>query len=559
MGRKSTAQPRPVLHVPPNGIGPIVDPNPNDVLCGRGGRINSHTGNIQFREIIASLKKDYLAKTTKKLEKAHIAAKIIYDIRSMEPPGRFLKENRDTGLWFDIGDAKAIKKAGQALREDAPDIRPAIEGDSSGDDKDSSGDDNKKSPSKKSEDSAKEPTLTKKAEKKNESTPDLNDEPKKSTASAPSPTKVQPSQTAPAPRQGQGFVSGRGPQHLPNRTGPWDQQGNTAYPARTPQDYQAQVAMPPPYPQQVHSYSGNDQGFQVPIQAQIPIQAPPHPSLVYALPNQLYSGARSVGQRVATASRHAMDALNQVQSSSAQYPHDYRPPDDIAFGRQFHPPSGTVLSSDNTMSTLSGLSEPLSSGIGMETGSGTIVNEMPPPGGVPAGRSSSLRLSQLNSMTGSTRSQLSHLQSSSRMSDLSGGSLRSIGRDSLLRSFSFPDMNSITEHQSWKAIMEVDEDGSNGTFPPSILSSGSSGRFSVGSRNSLNRGDPMRGRTQSTASAMSISMASMSIGSSGTSSQQWLAGIASAPLPLMDDGRSILSDMSSDLNALDLADPRLAL
>ena len=27
MGRKSTAQPRPVLNVPPRGIGPIVDPN----------------------------------------------------------------------------------------------------------------------------------------------------------------------------------------------------------------------------------------------------------------------------------------------------------------------------------------------------------------------------------------------------------------------------------------------------------------------------------------------------------------------------------------------------
>jgi hypothetical protein len=123
LGRKSTAQPRPILHVPPRGIDRILDPNVNDVLCGRGGRVNSYSGNIQFREMIASLKKDYLAKTTKKLEKAHIASKIINDIRSMQPPGRFLKEDPDTGFWFDIGDAKAIKKAGQALREDGADIR----------------------------------------------------------------------------------------------------------------------------------------------------------------------------------------------------------------------------------------------------------------------------------------------------------------------------------------------------------------------------------------------------------------------------------------------------
>jgi hypothetical protein len=109
--------------VPPRGIDGIVDPNLNDVLCGRGGRVNSHAGNIQFREIIATLKKEYLAKTTKKLEKAPIASKIVNDIRSMEPPGRFLKEDPDTGLWFDIGDAKAIKKAGQALREVASSIR----------------------------------------------------------------------------------------------------------------------------------------------------------------------------------------------------------------------------------------------------------------------------------------------------------------------------------------------------------------------------------------------------------------------------------------------------
>jgi hypothetical protein len=100
--RLKTMQPRPLLRVPPRGIDGIVHVNPNDVLSGRGGRVNSHVGNIQFRDIIASSKKGYLAKTVKKLEKAHIASKIINDIRSMDPPGRFLKEDADTGLWFEI-------------------------------------------------------------------------------------------------------------------------------------------------------------------------------------------------------------------------------------------------------------------------------------------------------------------------------------------------------------------------------------------------------------------------------------------------------------------------
>lgn len=120
--KQSTAQPRPKIAIPPNGIGPILDPNVNDVLSGRGGRINAHVGNVQFREIVAEQKKIYLAKDTKKLEKAHIAADIVYFIRRMEPPGRFLKEDAN-GAWWDIGDQKAIKKVGQALREDAPEIR----------------------------------------------------------------------------------------------------------------------------------------------------------------------------------------------------------------------------------------------------------------------------------------------------------------------------------------------------------------------------------------------------------------------------------------------------
>jgi hypothetical protein len=119
--KKSKAQPRPILHVPPRGIDGIFDPNTNDVLCGRGGRVNSHVGNIHFREIISHSKVQYQAETTKKLEKAYIASRIINCVRSMDPPGRFLKEDADTGLWYDIGDAKAIKKAGQALREDAGD------------------------------------------------------------------------------------------------------------------------------------------------------------------------------------------------------------------------------------------------------------------------------------------------------------------------------------------------------------------------------------------------------------------------------------------------------
>jgi len=124
--RKSVAQPRPSIRVPARGIGPILLPNGNDVLSGRGGRINAHVGNVQFREMVNQRKSEYLNVSTKKLEKAHIAATIVREVRGMVPSGRFLKQDSDTGMWYDIGDTKAIKKVGQALREDAPDIRQEI-------------------------------------------------------------------------------------------------------------------------------------------------------------------------------------------------------------------------------------------------------------------------------------------------------------------------------------------------------------------------------------------------------------------------------------------------
>lgn len=125
--RPSQAKPRPSINIQPRGIGPILDPNCNDVLSGRGGRINAHAGNVQFRNLVHSKRNHYLNLQTKKLEKAYIAAEIVRHVRTMEPPGRFLKEDAD-GVWYDIGDAKAIKKVGQALREDAPEMRQEVGG-----------------------------------------------------------------------------------------------------------------------------------------------------------------------------------------------------------------------------------------------------------------------------------------------------------------------------------------------------------------------------------------------------------------------------------------------
>ena len=95
----------------------------NDVLSGRGGAVNKNPGNQRYRALVNALKAEYLSPQTRKLEKTHIAAKIVWDVRKSDPPGHFLKLDPSTGYWLEIGDKAAFRKTGQALRENAPELR----------------------------------------------------------------------------------------------------------------------------------------------------------------------------------------------------------------------------------------------------------------------------------------------------------------------------------------------------------------------------------------------------------------------------------------------------
>jgi hypothetical protein len=99
----------------------IKDINENDVLCGRGGATNSHSGNRSYRKLVKKFKDKYLK--AKKKQKPSVAAEVVEVIRKLDPQGRFLKKDKDTGWYLDIGDARAKEKTSQALREGAPQIR----------------------------------------------------------------------------------------------------------------------------------------------------------------------------------------------------------------------------------------------------------------------------------------------------------------------------------------------------------------------------------------------------------------------------------------------------
>ena len=100
--------------------------NIHDVLSGRGHTVIFQSGNIYFRKLINIVRNEYVAVNNAN-EKKHFTKEIHDHIRSMDPPGRFLKKKSPGDPYVDIGVRLAIRKTSQALREGAPEIRKLID------------------------------------------------------------------------------------------------------------------------------------------------------------------------------------------------------------------------------------------------------------------------------------------------------------------------------------------------------------------------------------------------------------------------------------------------
>jgi len=92
-------------------------PREVDVLCGRGGLINKHPGNIVYRKVV-----DYNKPFYQQVHKKHrilVSQSIVQSILNFG--GRFLtlgpssKNKRDS--WVEIDFRRAVQKTSQALRE----------------------------------------------------------------------------------------------------------------------------------------------------------------------------------------------------------------------------------------------------------------------------------------------------------------------------------------------------------------------------------------------------------------------------------------------------------
>ena len=86
--------------------------------------MNFHKGNVYFRKLVSVLRNEYVA--TPKSEKPFFAKMVQEHIRSLNPPGRFLKRDSKADPYVDVGEKPSIDKTSQALREGKPAIEKKI-------------------------------------------------------------------------------------------------------------------------------------------------------------------------------------------------------------------------------------------------------------------------------------------------------------------------------------------------------------------------------------------------------------------------------------------------
>jgi len=84
----------------------------NDILLGRGSI--KHFGNFMLRHLVTQNLTTYYNEPCKQ---ALLISEMMGVIKSLNPPGRFMSQNKNTGVWEEVGDITSQKKLAQAFRD----------------------------------------------------------------------------------------------------------------------------------------------------------------------------------------------------------------------------------------------------------------------------------------------------------------------------------------------------------------------------------------------------------------------------------------------------------
>ena len=79
------------------------------VICSRG-EVNPY-----FNNLVRAVSIEYIA--TPKHLKSFFATEVLNQIRSLNPPGKFLKRDKQTGVYYEVSNEKALYKTRQSLND----------------------------------------------------------------------------------------------------------------------------------------------------------------------------------------------------------------------------------------------------------------------------------------------------------------------------------------------------------------------------------------------------------------------------------------------------------
>jgi hypothetical protein len=109
--------PSPAVKLGCGGAVALAEITENDVILGRGSNFDKHNGNVQLRHFVLQIAICNQNKTLRLNEKSFQTARIVAEIRNLNPSGRFLTQGKETGLWEEVGDVKARSKVAQIFRD----------------------------------------------------------------------------------------------------------------------------------------------------------------------------------------------------------------------------------------------------------------------------------------------------------------------------------------------------------------------------------------------------------------------------------------------------------
>ena len=103
----------------PHRLPDNFEPSKYDILCGKGKQCFHNVGNLRLRVTVEIYMDSYLNKSDRKSKKSSIVSQILCAARSYHPERLtgFVRKDRATGVWYEIGDKAARDKIGHIIRD----------------------------------------------------------------------------------------------------------------------------------------------------------------------------------------------------------------------------------------------------------------------------------------------------------------------------------------------------------------------------------------------------------------------------------------------------------